>query len=400
MFYNRTNQQATVGDAPPEPPQRNIANGKKTKRVNRFESTASRRPLLDGDSRTDDARDSMSSVDMRGNVYNPLLRESDSRAPSGPYDHLTLQKTQSGSMRDSGVDPSSPHDYFTLEKSSREVSDDADSGRKDSGYSAESNSVVHDKVVNENELHAAIDTIEEESEVTETPKTHDYFILEPHEKQSTDQSKVKGSIKSNQSINRSQGSSKTGSPVKDSKPEATKNSDGKSSARESSSPYEVAIDVDSKVNNKENETNNVERSESKDETYVLSKLGEAPEPPEVKDDDNDEYLSPAGVQKKPDYVDVYPNPPPRSSSLQPHELDNHQSTDTKSPVIFENIVPSQDKSSKPNSAQNSPVHNSPTHKSPARKSPTRKSPTHNSSTHSSPTHKPLASSLSKVETEI
>jgi hypothetical protein len=407
VFYNRTNQQASFGDVPPEPPLRNIANGKKTKRVNRFESTASRRPLLDGDSRTDvSPRDSSSSVDARGNVYNPLLRETEGRAPSGPYDHLTLSKTQSGSIRDSGTNPSSPHDYFTLEKTSLEVNNDTDN-KTDSDHTTESN-LVNPDTIKENGLHGGIDTIVEESEITETPKNHDYFILEPHEKESKTQSDVKGSIKSKQSVNRSAGSPKKGSPVKDSssKSEVTNTSSGKSptklshtpSGRESYSPYEVAIDID--ANNGQNETKNVERSESKDETYVLSKLGDAPEPPKTINDD--EYLRPADVQRKPDYVDVFPNPPPRSTSLQAHELTDHHSTDTSSPVITNvpaNNGPAQD-NVKPVSKQNasSPTHKSPTHK--AHKSPAHKSLTHNSPTHKSPSHKPVVSTSSKVETDI
>ncbi|XP_045165600.2 uncharacterized protein LOC123529354 [Mercenaria mercenaria] len=404
VFYNRTNQQATVEEIPPEPPERNIANGKKTKRVNRFESTASRRPLLDGDSRTDvSPRDSTSSAaDMRGNIYNPLLRESEGRAPSGPYDHLTLSKTQSGNIRDSGVPPS-PHDYFTLEKTSREVNPDADGEQKDSGYLTESNSVPQDSVVIENELHGGIDTIEEESELTGTPKNHDYFILEPHQRESMKKSDANRSVKSNQSTSASEGSSKVESPIKDHKtkpevtPRVTKTSEGKSPtksipttpANDLSSPYEVAVDIDASVKDTQDVNNTeVKSRESKEETYVLSKLGDAPKPPEAVNDD--EYLSPVDVEKKPDYVDVFPNPPPRSSSLQPHELGDHQSPDHSSPSHSK--IP-------PKHESTSPVHktgnSSPKHKQKASQKDSHKSPSHKS-----PSHKPVSPTRSKVETDI
>lgn len=387
VFYNRTTQEAAVAEVPPEPPERNIANGKRMKRVNRFESTASRRPLLDGDSRTDDSRDSTSSAaEMRGNIYNPLIRENEGRAPSGPYDHLTLSKTQSGSMRDSSATPPSPHDYFTLEKTAREGTREDDSEKLDSGCLIESNSASRDAVVIENELHGGIDTIEEESECVETPKNHEYFVLEPHQR-SIKKSEEKDSEKQTKSPTKSSSSSKTGSPVKESKskpevaPRITKTSEQKSPpesasvspSKESSSPYEVATDIGENLDKVEE----VKRSESKEETYVLSKLGEAPEPPEAVNDD--EYLSPLDVEKKPDYVDVYPNPPPRSTSLQPHELPEH--------VQKEHI--------------SSPKHvsASPTHKA-SSTSPKNKHKTSPKHSKKSPTHKPVSPTRSKVETDI
>lgn len=407
MFYNRNSHSATVNNAPPpEPPERNAANGKRTKRVNRGESTASRRPLLDGEYRTDDSRDSMPSAsEKRNNIYNPLLRETEGRSPSGPYEHLTVSKTQSGNIRDS--EPSSPHDYFTLEKTAREINPD-ENDELNNENTPESNSDARDTVVIENELHSGIDTIlEEDAEPSATPISHDYFILEPHQRETAESgTPSNGSVKSTQSPSISRGSSKAGSPVKDAKtkpevtPRITKSTEDKSNTHtgsispldELSSPYVVAKDTNDSVNN----TEEMNRSESKDDTYVLSKLGEAPEPPSSEGLDEDEYLSPMNVNRKPDYIYVLPNPPPRSSSLQAHELGESKNSKEKLSPVHSNMSPKHDKTS-------------PTHKS-GNVSPNRQiSPKHDNASpkhsegsqkHTSTSHKPVSPTHSKVETDI
>lgn len=338
VFYNSSAQRATVtGETPPEPPERNIANGKRTRRVNRGESTASRRPLLDGDSRTDESRHSgSSSVEARGNIYNPLLKDDEGgRATSGPNDYLALSKAKSGhAIQESEGEPASPHDYFALEKNPTKRNPEENI---DSNTIAASSDLNKDSIVIENETHREIETIpEEEGEGSATPKPHDYFILEPHERIRDSPEK---NVVSSKGSTISSSSSQPGYPVKEqssagdvkSKPEVTprvtllgnaKSPDKTVSSPEAldaSSPYEVAKDIgDGDVVQNGSKDSGIPRSDSKEETYVLSKLGDAPQPPEPLNDND--YLQPKDVHRKPDYVDVFPNPPPRSTSLQPHEL--------------------------------------------------------------------------------
>ncbi|KAL4226231.1 hypothetical protein ACF0H5_014215 [Mactra antiquata] len=311
VFYNRSEHQ--VENLPPEPPERNIANGRRTnKQVKRGESTASRRPLLDGDSRVSTS----SGVDMRSNIYNPLIREDEPRQ-SGPYDHLTLCKTPSGTVVDVGPEPASPHDYFTLEKTAN-----SENGIVSDG----SDGKPLDTVVVENEGNSSnFETIKEEIEPSETPKNHDYFVLEPHEREiEANKSPSKNSVRSNHSPEK-KNSSRSGSPVKGDKPDVTPRVTKASNKQSPSSPV---TDLDDNIDSKGEE---VKRSESKEETYVLAKLGDAPMPPDAVNDD--EYLSPSEIEKKPEYVDVLPYPPPRSTSLQPHELSGKSS-----PMLGKKIV--------------------------------------------------------------
>lgn len=349
VFYNKSTHH--VENPAPEPPERNITNGRRSnKPVKRGESTASRRPLLDGESQV-----STSSAEMRSNIYNPLIRENEVRA-SGPYDHLTLSKTPSGQIIDDAPEPSSPHDYFTLVKGSNEENIENPDGVKDS-------------VVVENEIGGGIETIEEEVEPSETPKNHEYFVLEPHEREDINGSPSKSSVKSNHSLNKAN-SSRSGSPVKGdkSKPEVTPRVTKMSDKQSPSSPSSISEkDNDSKVDE-------VKRSESKEETYVLAKLGDAPEPPDAVNDD--EYLSPSEIENKPDYVDVFPNPPPRSSSLQPHELIGNSSPSLNKKPLADVISGSQNSS--PTHKNGSATPKSSPSKSPTKLSPTRKTvtPTH------------------------
>ena len=362
MFYNRSDGHADIQNAP-EPPRRNVVNGR-TKRgkgtgVKRYESQ-SRRPLLDGDSQVSTAS---SNLDSRDNVYNPLLRE-EGRA-SGPYDHLRLSKTQSGHVKDADqVPPASPHDYFTLEKETTETDEEQPSTSRQMENIAEidaeenkSNDVV---VEIENALR------DSDAEESETPKNHEYFILEPIH--ATVESPSGQSLKTNTSVKDASAKSKTDTDnetnvsvdkekTSGTEKEAKTESGNVSSLSETSSigkpkpvpkprsvysptktektlPLSSGYSSQSKTEREgaseesENRSSNAytslgdtlgekgekDISNGKDEEYVLTKLGDAPKPPVIEDKQGEDYLEP--LQLKPDYVDVYPNPPPRTTSKQ------------------------------------------------------------------------------------
>lgn len=380
VFYNRSGQDVEVqGAMAPEPPERNVANGRTTKRsrpVRRGESTASNRPLLDGDSV------GSAGPEMRSNIYNPLLKEKGEERHSGPYDDLTMAQRQSGQIKNHEVPLQSPHDYFTLEKSKLQGSGEDSNGSQtfDMGNGKSHHGAVADTVDLENEIDK-MDTILEDDENAEPPK-HDYFVLEPHEKEEDETetengvSPSKTSIKSNKSSTKSTG---PGSPVKykpEAKPRMSKSSSQKSSGSES-----PVSDKDSQLI-KEQE----KKSPEKDEEYELSKLGDAPVPPPTEpealttpDKVPDEYLTPKDVHKAPDYVDVLPNPPPRWSSLQAHELQNP----AKSPAKTNNSNNSSP--TKTNSSKSTPVRsNSPVKSSSVKSDSSVKSMTSKSSRESSP----------------
>lgn len=324
VFYNRQGHEVVTGAAAPEPPERNTLNGRtrRGRQVQRGESTASRRPLLDGDSV------GSAGPEMRSNIYNPLMKEQGTERQSGPYDHLTPAKTPSDRLKEAEAPPESPHDYFTLENSKAHQSELQ--GKTPSENIGESDTALInlDSVVIENEVDK-MDTIEEADEMLETPK-HDYFVLEPHEKEyaesegkrSQNSSPSKASMKSTKSSTKSSGPN---SPVKekykpDIKPRTTKSSTRNSVS--SSDPGSPVTESENPAVKGKAPGNNTE----KDEVYVLSKMGDAPEPPpepvvELSEDEEsaDEYLTPKDVAKTPDYIDVLPDPPPRSSSLPPHE---------------------------------------------------------------------------------
>ena len=363
MFYNRS-EGRTDTQNPPEPPRRDIANGR-TKRgkgtgVKRYESQ-SRRPLLDGDSQVSTAS---SNLDSRDNVYNPLLREESGRA-SGPYDDLRLSKFRSGQVIESDqVPPNSPHDYFTLEKESMENDEEQPSTSTQMENIAEID-------IEENKSNDIVVEIEKalqdgDSGETETPKNHEYFILEPTH--ATIESPFKKSLKSNENVEEThsktknteanvdsvhktdgnasdiQNSAKAGSPSSPTLPNNSsvgkprpvpKPRSVRSPARENKT---LSLGSNSSFKDKEVEENKAADSEDrpgnaytslgdtlgekedkestneKEEVYVLNKLGDAPKPPEIKteDEQDEEYLEP--VQKKPDYVEISPNPPPRTTS--------------------------------------------------------------------------------------
>lgn len=305
MFYNRSGHEPCGGGdvhSPPLPPDRNTINGRSKPRagVSRGESTASRRPLLAGESFDERASE------RRSHIYNPLQREKSSRQ-SGPYDHLANTKA-----RDSGdpeEPPETPHDYFTLEKKNRDSLEGEVEGNTDT-------LTVEDEIDH-------MDTIDEdETEGAETPKVHDYFVLEPHQKvndKGEASNKKPSSVKSSKSPTKSvksNGSAKDGPSKPEAKPRVTKQ-------QSAQSPTGSSDDSEHK------ETGSTSEQKMGDEVYVLSKLGDAPTPPMASmnssggdsstvSNDN-EYLSPKEVQNKPDYVDVLPAPPERTSSLEHQE---------------------------------------------------------------------------------
>ncbi|XP_052779393.1 muscle M-line assembly protein unc-89-like isoform X2 [Mya arenaria] len=302
VSYNPTSH--NVNFSPPVPPDRNTINGKTKSRtgVSRGESTASRRPLLHDDS--------IDSNDRRSHIYNPLQREKTERA-SGPYDHLAVSKTRSGHVEDPENSPDSPHDYFMLEKKTRESQEmDDEAEYRDS-----------DNLMVENEIEH-MDTIDEDAmEDSETPKLHDYFVLEPHERVDEGKTGVvkpaqgkSSSIKSQKSPSKSPAkvdSLKDTKVKPEAKPRVTKQASAQSpnSSKHDDSPKRENMDKN-------------EGRKSVDELYVLSKMGDAPQPPDSANEthssvDDDEYLTPKEVHK-PDYVDVIPEPPDRTSSLEPH----------------------------------------------------------------------------------
>ena len=343
MFYNRSTDSSRVQNAP-EPPQRNIENGK-TKRgkgtgVKRYESQ-SRRPLLDGDSQISTTS---SSADPRDNVYNPLLREESGRA-SGPYDFLRLSKTQSGTVKDPDqvVPPQSPHDYFTLEKETMDniVEVEAEDAKS------------NENVVVDIENHVADDF----EEVSETPKNHEYFILEPTHG-TIESPSTKASVKSKSSVKDSSAKPKTGDETDTAAKTETggKSSSVKSAGSGKERPVPkprslgspTAEDKDVLPNSSDSlkkktefetlskgsgetainsyttlgDTLGTQRNEDngKDEDYVITKLGDAPKPPvlEIDSEDREDYLVPSALKEKPDYVDVCPAPPPRTTSMSPN----------------------------------------------------------------------------------
>lgn len=366
VFYNRSAESSSVQNAP-EPPSRNTVNGK-TRRgkgtgVKRYESQ-SRRPLLDGDSVIST---SSSNVDTRDNVYNPLLRE-EGRS-SGPYDHLRLSKTQSGQVKEPDQEPpQSPHDYFTLEKET------ADGEQETAGPSVPMENIAEiaeDSQSNDNVIVDIEKALQEsEAESSETPKNHEYFILEPTH--ATIESPTKSSIKSKSSDkdtsakstsdthgetdasvvggkseemgatveietakepskSRSPGSGKSkpipkprsvSSPTREKTPNSPdysgspKKETGAEKTLETSKdrPQNSYTSLGDTLGDKETTKETVN---GKDEEYVITKLGDAPKPPMSSGNDNqvEDYLEP--IQKKPDYVDVYPNPPPRTTSMAP-----------------------------------------------------------------------------------
>ena len=307
VFYNRSGHDVEVQRNLPEPPDRNGRDTRRSRPVHRGESTASRRPLLDGDSV------GSSGPEMRSPIYNPLIKENENRQ-SGPYDDLTMAQRKSGQLLDHEAAVESPHDYFTLEKSKFNADHDGvDIVMPEMGNGHGHHGAVADTVDLEDEVDI-MDTITEDDENVEPPK-HDYFVLEPHEKErmaSESASPSKGSVRSNQSSTRSTGSNSSGRYKPDVKPRVSlKNSPTRTGS--------AAPKIEEEIKTADNED------------YVLSKLGDAPVPPpgvepdipdmdEEEEVDQDEYMTPKDVQKTPDYVDVLPNPPPRSSSLQPHEI--------------------------------------------------------------------------------
>lgn len=353
VFYNRSAESSDIQNVP-EPPRRNIVNGK-TKRgkgtgVKRYESQ-SRRPLLDGDSQISTTS---SNLDSRDPVYNPLLRD-EARAASGPYDHLRLSKTQSGHVKDPDQDPpQSPHDYFTLEKET------ADGNQETPGTSFPMENIAEidaeDSKSNDNVIVDIEKSLQDsDAEVSETPKNHEYFILEPTH--ATIESPSKSSIKSNSNGKNSSAKYETdvdgvagASVVKDKSSDSdavakTKAANEPSPTRSPGSGKSKPIPKPRGVNSptsedtptslisgdsqkKKSEMGNTalgdtlgekettkETINGKDEEYVITKLGEAPKPPVSNDSDVqvEDYMEP--LQKKPDYIVVCPNPPPRTTSM-------------------------------------------------------------------------------------
>lgn len=364
-FYNRSQDSSVILSAP-EPPRRNIVNGKAKREkgtgVKRYESQ-SRRPLLDGDSVISTTSSNLDPhVDSRDNVYNPLLR--DEGRTSGPYDHLRLSKTNSGQIKDPESDqipPQSPHDYFTLEKETASGNGDTPG----TSFPMENIAEVDNEDSKSNDVIVDIEKALEESEISETPKNHDYFILEPTHatvespsksanisvkdksaKKETDidsetvASGVKGkSLDSEADIktdatavpspSRTQGSGKSkptpkprglGSPTREDTPTSLNSNESPKKKSELEKTPETSEDrpLNSYTTLGDTLGRNVTSKEvlnGKDEDYVITKLGDAPKPPTSSDNDIqvDDYLEP--VTHKPDYVDVCPNPPPRTTSM-------------------------------------------------------------------------------------
>lgn len=353
VFYNRSADGSLVQHAP-EPPRRNTENGR-TKRgkgtgVKRYESQ-SRRPLLDGDSQISTTS---STTDPRDNVYNPLLREESGRA-SGPYDFLRLSKTQSGTVKDPDqvVPPQSPHDYFTLEKETKDNGDEVHPLENIVEVDAE-DAKSNDNVVVDIE-NSGMDDFED---VSETPKNHEYFILEPTHA-TIESPSNKSSVKSKSSVKDNSANLKTGdeadkaikteadgkgSPVKSPGSGKTRpvpkprglgspTVEDKDTLPNSSESLKKKTEFETLSKGTEETPNNAytslgdtlgalrnnESVNGKDEVYVITKLGDAPRPPvlEADSEDREDYLEPASLKVKPDYVEVCPAPPPRTSSRSP-----------------------------------------------------------------------------------
>ncbi|XP_052279207.1 uncharacterized protein LOC127877385 isoform X2 [Dreissena polymorpha] len=319
VSYNRSGHKESASFGPPVPPDRNGRSTKKSRNaVSRGESTASRRHLLDGDS-----------VERRSHVYNPLTREEKGRQ-SGPYDRLAISRELPS---DEVEEPSSPHDYFMLNKEGK-VSDPEE-------YHAHSVDTVKEDIEDDLEI------IDEENKDTvgERVSKHDYFVLEPHEKEEetfvgkcadVDQSGKRGesgSVRSNSngSPTKTVGS---GGGVGDGRPEAKPRVSKQTSEHVLSGSLPrspVKVDKKSEFTDKTPNGDNIVRMSSVDETYVLSKLGEAPLPPpglaagsvigsEGCEAGTDDYLVPKDIPH-PDYLDVFPAPPLRTHSLPLKDVD-------------------------------------------------------------------------------
>lgn len=422
VFYNRSGHEVHTRaseQTPPEPPGRNSANGRRPKRVQREESTASRRPLLDGDSV------GSAGPEMRSNIYNPLMKEQSDVRQSGPYDHLAVKKTKSDELKD--TEPESPHDYFTLESKANRGSETIVDIDSDTGYTGDPVPPIAETVNLENEIDKMDTILEDDDENTEPPK-HDYFVLEPHEKEYSEEdmkrkqengTTAKSSVKSNKSTK----SNRSSSPVKEkqkpeAKPRVTKSGQN--------SPEKTATDPHDK------ELEDIEKlgksgDKEKDEEYVLSKLGDAPTPPPgakaelpTKETVPDEYLTPKEVHKAADYVDVLPYPPPRSSSLQPHEIETQKSPSRTGSNTSSSSSPAKSNSSvstspvkmsgsdkKPDSKNSSPTRISSSNQNSTTKTqglpvkrPSSPAKIHSSPTKSTSTKSPLKKTSSSVTTDV
>ena len=260
-----------------------------------------------------------------------------------PYDFLRLSKTQSGTVKDpdQAVPPQSPHDYFTLEKETMDniVEVEAEDNKS------------NENVVVDIEKHAEDDF----EEVSETPKNYEYFIIEPThgtiESPSTKASvKSKSSVKDNSakpgddtdtatktetggkgSSVKSAGSGKErpvpkprslGSPTAEDKDVLPNSSDSLKKKTEFETLSKSSEETPKNSCITLGDTLGTQRAEEdgKDEDYVITKLGDAPKPPvlEIDSEDREDYLVPSALKDKPDYVDVCPAPPPRTTSLTPN----------------------------------------------------------------------------------
>ena len=331
VFYKRNGESGmeSVAEAP-EPPERNINGNRRDRKVKRFESTASRRPLLDGDSQI--SQPSTSSVELRNSTYNALIKTEDGRA-SGPYDTLNRGKSSNDDIVE-GDPPSSPHDYFTLEKNKLLANEDSPvyNGGNDLI------TVEHDA--------GNMETIEEtEAENdAENVQPHDYFVLEPHErekskkgKKSPDQNLTDPKSDASGKLTEDNVDSDTGNAASVSekskptpKPRVTKTASGDTSPSHDGVTEETSHDSEDRrktMNEYIAYSALSTRGNSKDDDYEISKLGQAPEPPEEAEggegtEEENDYLKPV-EEKARVYVDVFPNPPPRTTSLL-HESDIHQ----------------------------------------------------------------------------